>query len=59
MKYLICIFIPLLLQVSAVYIIGVTNTGNGSWAGLMAFLFAIPVVPITAIINGARTRRYY
>ncbi len=59
MKYLICILIPLLLQVGCVYIIGVRTEGTGSWAGLGAFLFAIPVVPLTAVINAVRTRRYY
>lgn len=59
MKYLVCVLIPLLLQVAIVYIIGVKTQGTGSWAGLTAFLFAMPVVPLTAIINAVRTRRYY
>jgi hypothetical protein len=33
------------------------NTGNGSFVGLAAFLFAMPIVPITAIVNAARTNQ--
>lgn len=57
MRYVYCVVIPLLLQVLAVYIIIVMNTGNGSWAGLAAFLFAIPIIPITAIVNAVRTNQ--
>ena len=59
MKYLYCVGVPLGLQILAVYIIGVMNTGNGSWLGLMAFLLAIPVIPLTAIINAGLTRKNY
>lgn len=55
MKYIYCVLIPLLLQLVIVYTIIEMNTGNGSWLGLAAFLFAIPVVPVTAIINAVRT----
>ncbi len=56
MIYLYCVVIPLLIQVGAVYIVILMNTGNGSWMGLLVFLLAMPIVPITAIINAARTR---
>ncbi len=55
MKYVYCVIIPLLLQLLVVYIIIEMNTGNGSWLGLAAFLFAIPIIPLTAIINAVRT----
>ena len=55
MKYLYCVGIPLILQILVVYIIIELNTGNGSWIGLAAFLLAIPVVPLTIIINSVRT----
>lgn len=57
MRYIYCVVIPLLLQVLTVYIIIVMNTGNGSWAGLAAFLFAIPIIPITAIVNIVRANQ--
>lgn len=55
MRYVYSTVIPLLLQVLVVYIIIVMNTGNGSFLGLAAFLFAIPIIPITAIVNAVRT----
>lgn len=55
MRYVYSTVIPLLLQVLVVYIIIAMNTGNGSFLGLAAFLFAIPVIPITAIVNAVRT----
>ncbi len=57
MRYLYCVAVPMALQVFAVYIIVVMNTGNGSWLGLMAFLLALPVIPITAIINVVLTKK--
>lgn len=57
MRYIYCVVVPLLLQVLTVYIIIVMNTGNGSWAGLAAFLFAIPIIPITAIVNIVRANQ--
>ena len=57
LRYFYCVVIPLLLQVLTVYIIIVMNTGNGSWAGLAALLFAIPIIPITAIVNTVRTNQ--
>ena len=55
MRYFYCVVVPLLLQILTVYIIIVLNTGNGSWAGLAALLFAIPIIPVTAIVNIVRT----
>lgn len=57
MRYIYCVVIPLLLQVLAVYIIILMNTGNGSFLGLAAFLFAMPIIPITAIVNAVRTNQ--
>ena len=57
MRYVYCVVIPLLLQVLTVYIIIVMNTGNGSWVGLGAFLFAMPIIPITTIVNAVRTNQ--
>lgn len=57
MKYLYCVAVPLAVQVLAVYIIVIMNTGNGSWLGLLAFLLAIPIIPITAIINAVLTKK--
>ncbi len=45
------------VQVFAVYIIVIMNTGNGSWLGLMAFLLALPIIPVTAIINIVLTNK--
>jgi hypothetical protein len=56
MKYLYCVIIPLLLQIITVYIIIEMNTGNGSWLGLAAFLFSIPILPATTIYNAVRTK---
>ena len=56
MKYLYCAVIPLALQALIVYIIIAMNTGNGSWVGLGVFLLAIPTLPLTLIINIARTK---
>ena len=56
MKYIYCVVIPLLLQIAIVYTIMVMNTGNGSWVGLAAFLLAIPIITITAIVNTIRTK---
>lgn len=57
MRYVYCVLIPLLLQVLTVYIIIVMNTGNGSFVGLGAFLLAMPIIPITAIVNAVRTNQ--
>jgi len=57
MRYIYCVVIPLLLQILTVYIIIVMNTGNGSFVGLAAFLFAMPIIPITAIVNVVRTNQ--
>ncbi|MEM7026729.1 MAG: hypothetical protein AAF410_00715 [Pseudomonadota bacterium] len=51
MRYLYCIIPPILLQLLAVYIIVVMNTGNGSWLGLGAILFAMPIIPTTVAVN--------
>ena len=57
MRYVYCVLVPLLLQVLTVYIIIVMNTGNGSFLGLAAFLLAMPIIPITAIVNAVRTNQ--
>ena len=56
MKYLYCVGVPVSIQLFITFIIIAANTGNGSWAGLGAFLFAIMVVPLTAIITAVKAR---
>lgn len=51
MRYLFGVVLPALLQVLVVFIVIETNTGNGSWAGLAAYLIGIFAIPLTAIIN--------
>lgn len=52
MRYLIGVVLPALFQVLVVFIIAETNQGNGSWAGLGAFLIGMFAIPLTALING-------
>jgi hypothetical protein len=52
MRYLIGVIFPGLLQVLVVFIIVETNQGNGSWAGLGAYLIGLFAIPLTALING-------
>lgn len=52
MNYFIGVVFPALLQVLVIFIIIETNQGNGSWAGLGAFLIGIFAIPATAFING-------
>lgn len=52
MRVLLGVFLPALLQALVVLIIVSMNQGNGSWAGLAAFLIGIIVIPITFVING-------
>ncbi len=52
MNYFIGVVFPVLLQVLVVFVIVETNQGNGSWAGLGAFLIGIFAIPATAIVNG-------
>jgi hypothetical protein len=56
MKYIYCVVIPLLLQILTVYIIIEMNTGNGSWVGLLVYLFALFILPATTIFNATRTK---
>ncbi len=51
MRYLFGVVLPALLQVLVVFIIIETNTGNGSWLGLLAYLIGLFAIPLTAIIN--------
>ena len=52
MRYLIGVFLPAAAQVLVVFIIASVNQGNGSWAGLAAFLIGMIAIPLTALING-------
>lgn len=52
MRYLIGLFVPVFFQISVVMIIISMNQGNGSWAGVAAFLLGLFAIPLTAIING-------
>ncbi|EAR61649.1 hypothetical protein [Neptuniibacter caesariensis] len=52
MRYLIGLFLPALFQGLVVLIIISMNQGNGSWAGLAAFLLGMIAIPLTALING-------
>lgn len=51
MRYVIGIFLPVLAQVLFVMIVISMNTGNGSWAGLAAFLLGIFAIPATGLAN--------
>jgi hypothetical protein len=51
LKYLIGIGGVLLLQAAISYATILAGTGNGSFVGLGAMLFALYGIPITAIIN--------
>lgn len=51
MRYIIGVLVPVLLQSLFVFIVIAMNTGNGSWAGLAAFLLGIFVIPATGIAN--------
>ncbi len=58
MRYLYFVLLPALLQAAITWGIVESNTGNGSWLGLTAFLIALPAIPVTACINGLRCYRY-
>lgn len=51
MKYIVGVAMPMGLQLMAVLMVIDLNTGNGSWAGLGAFLIGLLVIPATAIAN--------
>lgn len=51
MKYVICVVIPALLQCLVVFVLIVSNQGNGSWVGLAAFLLGFIVIPATVTLN--------
>ena len=51
MRYLFGVLLPALFQVLVVFVIAETNQGNGSWAGLGAFLIGMFAIPATAFIN--------
>jgi len=51
MRYISGVIFPLLIQCLIVFLIVSVNTGNGSWAGLGAFLIGIFAIPATAIFN--------
>lgn len=51
MRYLIGVVLPALFQVLVVFVIAETNQGNGSWAGLGAFLIGMFAIPATVFIN--------
>lgn len=51
MKYIIGALIPVLIQVLFTAVIILTNTGNGSWVGLGAFLIAMIAIPLTGLLN--------
>ena len=52
MRYVVAVLIPLLLQCLFVFILIESNTGNGSFVGLGAFLIGMFAIPATAIVNG-------
>ena len=51
MRYIIGVLIPILLRSFVVFIVIAMNTGNGSWAGLAAFLLGMFAIPATGIAN--------
>ncbi len=57
MKYLLGVFVPVVIQVLVIWLIIDSNTGNGSWAGLGALLIGMVAVPLTAIVNSLILKR--
>lgn len=51
MKIIICVLIPALLQCLLVFVLVVSNQGNGSWVGLGALLLGMILIPTTVTLN--------
>ncbi|WP_415891939.1 hypothetical protein ACMXYN_11485 [Neptuniibacter sp. PT8_73] len=52
MRVFIGVILPSAFQALVIFIIASMNQGNGSWAGLAAFLIGMFAIPITLLING-------
>ena len=50
-RYFFGVFLPLISQCFVVILVVALNTGNGSFAGLGAFLIGMFAIPLTTLVN--------
>lgn len=57
MNFLLCVLLPVLLQLAVTGIVIAVTNGTGSFVGLGAMLLALYGIPATAIANFIAMRR--
>lgn len=57
MRFTLAVIVPLVAQVLFVLLIIAATNGTGSFVGLGAMLLGLIAIPLTALINWARTRK--
>lgn len=57
MNFLLCVLVPLLLQLAVTAGVILATNGTGSFVGLGAMLLALYGIPVTAIANFIAMRR--